>query len=104
MKLLAAKDLLVKHSSPLDAASLFKAMQLAGLLEDKEYVSSTGSGEIKVYRSLTEEGLRFGINKESGYSEATEIRFFPATFGELLVIASMAILKHSEQFVSAHTK
>ena len=99
MKVLPAKDLLNKYSSPLDAASLFKAMQVAGLLEDKKYVSSTGSGEVKAYRSLTHEGLKFGINKESGYSEATEIKFFPETFGNLLVIASMAILKHSEQFV-----
>jgi hypothetical protein len=96
MKGLSAKDLLNKHSSPIDAASLFNAMGLAGLIEEKEYVSSTGSGEIKVYRSLTECGLKYGMNKKSSYTEATELRFFPSTFTELLIIASKEILRHSE--------
>ncbi|EBU7766774.1 hypothetical protein [Salmonella enterica] len=96
MKGLSAKDLLNKHSSPLNAASLLNAMLLAGLLEEKEYISSTGSGEIKSYRSLTEAGLKYGMNKKSGYSEATELRFFPSTFSELLVVVSKEILRHSE--------
>lgn len=96
MKELSAKDLLHKYSSPLDSASLFNAMLLAGLIEVKEYISSTGSGEIKTYRSLTESGLKYGINKRSSYSDATDLKFFPSNFNELLVLVSKEILKHSE--------
>ncbi|MCY1698613.1 hypothetical protein OVA10_11205 [Lelliottia sp. SL45] len=95
-KLFAAKALLTQNSSPLDSLSLFNAMHLAGLLEEKEYVSSTGSGEIKRYHSLTEDGLKFGMNKSSPYSEKTELVFYPATFKALLVLASEEILTHSE--------
>jgi hypothetical protein len=95
-KVQSAKDLLEEHSSPLNSASLFDALLLAGLLEEKKYVSSTGSGEIKSYMSLTDEGQRYGVNRISKYSEKTELRFYPSTFKALLVVASKAILKHSE--------
>lgn len=95
-KAASAKDLLDKCSSPLDPHSLRNAMLLAGLLEVKEYISSTGSGEIKSYHSLTEIGLKYGLNNNSGYSEKTEPRFFPSTFKELLILSSKAILSHSE--------
>lgn len=95
-KVAAAKDLLEENSSPLNSASLFDALLLAGLLEEKKYVSSTGSGEIKSYLALTECGQKYGVNRISRYSEKTELRFYPSTFKELLVIASKAILKHAE--------
>jgi hypothetical protein len=92
----SAKDLLNQHSSPLDAASLFNAMYLAGLLEEKKYLSSTGSGELKSYHSLTDSGLKYGLNQGSRYSEKTDVKLFSPTFKELLVVASTAVLKHSE--------
>lgn len=95
-KVQSAKDLLEEHSSPLNSASLFDALLLAGLLEEKTYLSSTGSGEVKSYMSLTDDGQRYGVNRISRYSEKTELRFYPSTFKELLVVASKAILKHSE--------
>lgn len=94
-KVFSAKDLLDKYSSPLNSSSVFNAMQAAGLVVEKKYVSSTGSGEIKSYLSLTETGLKFGVNRQSAYSEKTELRFFSASFPELLVISAEAILSHS---------
>lgn len=96
-KAFSAKDLLEKHSSPLNSTSLFNGMVLAKLLEEKKYLSSTGSGEIKSYLSLTENGMKFGINRSSEYSQKTEVRFYPSTFRELLILSSKAILNHSEK-------
>lgn len=95
-KVFSAKDLLETHRSPLNPTSLFNGMILAGLLEEKEYLSSTGSGEIKSYLSLTNQGMRFGVNRASEYSQKTDIRFYTCTFKELLVLSSKAILNHSE--------
>ena len=95
-KAVSAKDLLEENSSPLNSASLFDALLIAGLLEEKKYVSSTGSGEIKSYLSLTEEGQQYGVNRISRYSEKTELRFYPSKFKDLLLIASKAILQHAE--------
>lgn len=92
----AAKDLLQAHSSPLNSASLFDGMLIAGLLEVKSYVSSSGSGEIKSYESLTEQGLKYGVNRASRFSEKTDARFYASTFKDLLVVVSKAILAHSE--------
>lgn len=94
-KVFPAKDLLDRFSSPLNSTSLFNAMILAGLAEEKKYISSTGSGEVKSYLSLTKSGLQYGVNRQSNYSEKTELRFYANSFKTLLVQASEAILKHS---------
>lgn len=101
-KVFSAKDLLEKYSSPLNSSSLFNALEVAGLVVSKEYVSSTGSGEIKSYLSLIDDGLKFGLNRQSAYSEKTELRFFNDSFPELLVVAAKAILNQSQALVQQY--
>lgn len=95
-KACSGTDLLDEHSSPLNMASLSNALLIAGLVEKKEYVSSSGSGEIKSYLSLTQSGQQYGVNRSSPFSEKTDLRFYRSTFKAVLVVASNAILKHAE--------
>jgi len=59
----------------------------AGYAELHQYASSTGSGEIKSFKRLTEQGEVFGVNKASmGHPFKTEARFYGEAFPQLLGI------------------
>jgi len=73
---------LTQFRAPINAASLLALAEVAGLVTDAEYLSSSGSGEIKTCRKLTDEGLRYGINLEGFRSAATDIRLYPESFRE----------------------
>lgn len=83
-KVLSATDLLSKRDSIYDAATLFRAMERAGLLAVIEYPSTTGTGEVKTFKALTEKGLAYGENKKTVHDFKTECRFYDAAFDELL--------------------
>lgn len=92
----AAKKLLELSGSALDAASLFAGMAQIGLLEEREYLSSSGSGEIKRYKALTEEGLRYGKNMPTMSPTKTEVKLYPSAFPDLLQRVCQGLLAHAE--------
>lgn len=90
-----AKRLLEETGSPMDSATLFKALEFAGLVEQRTYLSSTGSGEIKKYWAFTDAGLRYGVNQATLSPTKTELRFFEDTFTDVLIVAAEAIINHA---------
>lgn len=87
----SAKNLIKNLACPVDAPTLFQGLALAGFMEQCEYVSSTGSGEIKSYWRFAERGLRLGVNRSSSFSQATTPRFYADTFLEAVAIAALAV-------------
>lgn len=76
---------LKQRGIPLPAASVLQMMQWAGLAEDVEYASSTGSGKIKHFLRLTERGLAYGVNLAGPVSkEKTEVAIYPSRLGAIL--------------------
>lgn len=98
---LSATKLLKQLAVPIDAKSFLAGLQLAGLLEEREYVSSSGSGEVKRYRALTADGLAYGVNAETLSAEKTEVRFYVETFPAVLRRSFDALLVRVEEVVSA---
>jgi hypothetical protein len=95
VKTSSAKTLLEETGSPMDAATLFRALEFAGLVEQKRYVSSSGSGEIKTFWSFTDDGLRLGENKPTISPTKTELRFYESRFHDALIAAADAIINHA---------
>lgn len=79
------KQILERLGVSLDAITVNRALLRLGYLENAEYISSTGSGEIKTYHRLTAIGLEYGENVPSRYSEKSEVRFYETRAPELLV-------------------
>lgn len=81
------KALISQFGVSFDASTIMNALLKAGYAENFQYLSSTGSGELKSFRKLTEQGEKFGVNKEGfGPSIKTEARFFESTFPDLLTV------------------
>ena len=89
----SATELLEASDSFIDATMFFKLLEKAGYLKKVEYLSSTGTGEIKTYKSLTEMGLKYGINRGTKHPPKTECRFFKETFDDILSEVSKMV-KH----------
>lgn len=87
----SATKLLKQLEVPLDAASFLAGMELAGLLEERQYVSSSGSGEVKRYKALTDTGLAYGVNAKTLSPEKTEVRFYGETFPQVLLCSIEAL-------------
>ena len=97
-KVATAKKLLDLHKLPLDAATLSNALVLAGLMEVKKYLSSTGSGEEKSFLRFTEVGESFGKNTHNPFHDLkTEPKFYEDQFLALYVIAVTALYDHSQR-------
>ena len=77
--------------SVVGAIEINRALIELGLLKEEEYISSSGTGEIKYYKKLTEQGLAYGRNVPSDFSEREEARFFSSAFLSLLEQASLRI-------------
>lgn len=94
---MSAKSLLTRHNLPMDAATLSNGLILAGLLERKTYLSTTGSGEVKHFLAFTGAGESFGKNAQSGWHEIkTEPKFYKDKFAIAYLYAANAILKHGQ--------
>lgn len=97
MKTLTLTSLLDEYSCSLDANSIMRVMMKYGLAEDAEYISTTGSGEVKRFRRLTDEGLNYGINEaSSGHDIKTSPRFYMDTFPALVSLVVSYLHKESE--------
>lgn len=86
MKVESLTNLVKDTGISLNAASLLAAIVRTHIAETVEYPSTTGSGEIKTYVRLTEDGLQYGINRKGAHEFKTEPRFYPHTFRELLLV------------------
>ena len=93
----SAKKLLTLHALPMDSATLNNGLILAGILEIKTYISTTGSGELKNYLAFTTAGMAFGKNSASGWHEIkTEPSYFENEFANAYLLAAEAILTHGQ--------
>lgn len=96
------KALISLYGVSFDASTIMNALIKAGYAENFEYLSSTGSGELKSFKKLTEEGEIFGVNKEGfGPSIKTEARFFESKFPELLAVVVQQLDKEVKAINSA---
>lgn len=84
-----------------NAASILCALRKSGLAKEVEYPSTTGSGEIKTFTSLTEDGLAFGINRSTDHPFKTEARFFPEKFPALLAAVAAQIKTEADELLLA---
>ena len=76
--------MLKQKGSKLSAVAANKKLLAAGVLEEKTRPSSTRPGVLKKFKSLTEQGLRFGENVPNERAEGqTSPHYFFDTFDEL---------------------
>ncbi|MDQ0571067.1 hypothetical protein QFZ42_002901 [Variovorax paradoxus] len=101
MRTASAKELLQGINALLNANALYAILIQMGLAEDVEYRSSTGSGEIKSYTRLTEAGLSYGKNKESGFSASTTMVFYESAFLALYAAACQEASGHALSLMPA---
>lgn len=93
---------LVKMSNTsANAASILSALRKSGHAKEVEYPSTTGSGEIKTFTSLTDQGLAFGINRSTDHPFKTEARFYPDKFPALLAVVATQIKAEAEKLLLA---
>ncbi|MDP9928435.1 hypothetical protein [Variovorax paradoxus] len=97
----SAKELLQGINALLNANALYAILIQMGLAEEAEYRSSTGSGEIKSYTRLTEAGLLYGRNKESGFSASTTMVFYESAFLSLYAAACQEVSGHALSLMPA---
>ena len=72
----AITNLLKAHDAGVSAVKANKALLAMGILEQKERPSSKYPDKIKKYKALTEEGLKYGENRESMTSDETTPYYF----------------------------
>jgi|GEM_PF-6796398 len=99
-----SKKLLELHGCLMNVGTLNNALLSCGVLESVEYLSSTGSGEVKNYLKIKDNFSHFGINTSNPFSKATEPRYFHDRFSELYKIAAEAVYQQALQLTSNLTK
>lgn|GEM_PF-5740352 len=79
-------ELLEANNCYIAPVTIFKVLIELGYIEEVEYLSSTGTGELKKYRRFTDKGLEYGINSKSfrQKSESTKCKFNGYNFKQLL--------------------
>jgi hypothetical protein len=90
-----AKTLLAEIGSSLDATSFFNGLELAGVVARVEYMSTTGSGEVKQFVKIEDGHLNVGQNKKTMHEFKTEARFFRDGFESLAVVSCRALLENA---------
>jgi len=88
-KVFTATELLIDRAAVYDAATLFRALEKAGMLSVVEYPSTTGTGEVKTFKALVGKGLEYGVNKETIHKFKTECRFYDHSFDRLLTLVGL---------------
>lgn len=78
--------LLDQYDLSIDAASIYKALVKAGIVSVMEYESTSGSGEIKYYKKIGQDWLKYGENKSVDHPFRTEARFYPTMFPRLMAL------------------
>lgn len=90
-----AKTLLAEIGSRLDATSFLNGLELAGYVSRVEYLSTTGSGEVKHFVRINDNHLGIGQNKKTMHEFKTEARFFRGGFESLVVVSCRALLENA---------
>ena len=90
-----AKTLLAEIGSGLDATSFFNGLELSGIVARVEYLSTTGSGEVKQFVKIDDGHLNIGQNKKTMHEFKTEARFFRDGFEPLVVVSCRALLENA---------
>lgn len=86
-------NLLKKNNVDISAVKANKILLAIGILSEKERPSSKYPGKMKKYKVLTEDGLKFGINKENPSSpEQTTPYYFVDKFDELLLLIKKELI------------
>ncbi|UNG17530.1 hypothetical protein [Stutzerimonas zhaodongensis] len=89
----ALKALIADYGVSFDAATIMNALLRAGIAEDFQYASTTGSGAMKSFRKLTAQGEAFGINRPTMHPLKTEPRFYAEAFPRLLDLVVQQLRK-----------
>jgi hypothetical protein len=76
--------LLKRHVVGLSAAKANKILLAKGILEEKTRPSETEPGKMRTYKALTDDGLRYGINRLQQMIDETTPRYYEDTFQELV--------------------
>lgn len=76
--------LLKRHDVGLSAAKANKILLAQGILEEKTRPSETEPGKVRTYKALTDDGLRYGINRPQQMIDETTPRYYEDTFEELV--------------------
>jgi hypothetical protein len=96
-----AKKLLADHRLPMDANTFNNGLILAGVLEVKKYLSTTGSGEEKYYIAFTEAGSIYGKNIPSGWHEfKTEPKYYDDQFAAAYLLVATTLFEHAKSIIS----
>lgn len=91
-RMISARAGLQAIDSPLDATSFFNGLALAGVMEKRKYLSTTGSGEEKYYWRIKKSWLHIGANRETMHAFKTDPVFDPEAIPSLLVTACECLL------------
>lgn len=95
------KRLLALHGCILAPQAFLHGLSLAGVVEQVEYLSSTGSGEVKHFYRITAAHSRHGVNKFNPFHETkTDPLFYGATFLEAYEVACKAIYEHATRIAA----
>lgn len=101
VKTTPAKKLLADHRLPMDVNTFNNGLILAGILEVKKYLSTTGSGEEKYYIAFTEAGAIYGRNSPSGWHEfKTEPKYYHDHFAAAYLLAAAALFTHAQSIAT----
>lgn len=76
--------LLKRHDVGLSAAKANRILLAKGILEEKTRPSETEPGKLRSYKALTDDGLRYGINKAQQMVDETTPRYYEDSFAELV--------------------
>lgn len=84
----------------LHPATINLALLKTGNAEMAEYLSTTGSGEVKTFLRLTEAGMQFGENGWSSHPIKTSVRIYTSSFPELIRITMNELNDEVATFLS----
>jgi hypothetical protein len=76
--------LLKRNEVGLSAAKANKILLAKGILEEKTRPSETEPGKVRTYKALTDDGLRYGINRPQQMIDETTPRYYEDSFQELV--------------------
>jgi hypothetical protein len=88
----ALTNLLKRNNTGISTVKANKILVALGLLAEKERPSAKYAGKLKKYKSLTAQGLQYGINVENPSSPGqTTPHYFSETFAALLALIQREI-------------
>lgn len=94
---MSAKKLLELHGCILTPGCFYDGLILCGAIENIEYISETGSGELKNFPKITESHLHIGKNVRNPFHKVkTEPKFYADNFIYTYQLACIAIAEQAK--------